>query len=98
MSVGDFVLTSGCPAAVLVVDAIVRFIPGVLGDPLSVERDSFEQKGYLAAPKYTRPAVFEGKEVPNVLLSGNHKKIDEWNAKQSYEKTKRVRPELLLGG
>lgn len=98
LSVGDFVLTSGCPAAVLVVDAIVRFIPGVLGDPLSAERDSFEQKGYLAAPKYTRPAVFEGKEVPSVLLSGNHKKIDEWNAKQSYEKTKRVRPELLLGG
>lgn len=98
LSVGDFVLTSGCPAAVLVVDAIVRFIPGVLGDPLSAQRDSFEQKGYLAAPKYTRPAVFEGKEVPSILLSGNPKKIDEWNAKQSYEKTKRVRPELLLGG
>lgn len=95
LSVGDFVLTSGCPAAVLVIDAVVRFIPGVLGDPLSAQRDSFEQKGYLGAPKYTRPAVFEGKEVPNVLLSGNHKKIEEWNAQQSYEKTKRVRPELL---
>lgn len=95
LSVGDFVLTSGCPAAVLVIDAVVRFIPGVLGDPLSAQRDSFEQKGYFGAPKYTRPAVFEGKEVPNVLLSGNHKEIEEWNAQQSYEKTKRVRPELL---
>lgn len=97
LSVGDFVLTSGCPAAVLVVDAVARFIPGVLGHPLSAKRDSFEEKGYLGAPKYTRPAVFEGKKVPSVLLSGDHKKIDEWNEQQSYEKTKRIRPELLLG-
>ena len=57
----------------------------------------YKRQGYLGAPKYTRPAVFEGKKVPSVLLSGDHKKIDEWNQQQSYEKTKRIRPELLLG-
>lgn len=94
ISIGDYVLTNGCLAAIVVVDAMVRFIPGVLGHELAASEDSFEQ-GILDCPHYTRPEVFEDKKVPQVLLSGDHKKIAEWRHKAAIEKTRRVRPDLL---
>lgn len=94
LSIGDFVLTNGGLAAIVVVDATVRLIPDVLGDPLSAEEDSFE-KGLLDYPHYTRPEVFENKMVPEVLLSGNHKKIAEWRRQAALDKTKHMRPDLL---
>lgn len=93
ISIGDYVLTNGCLAAIVVVDTMVRFVPGVLGHELAASEDSFEQ-GILDCPHYTRPEVFEGKTVPEVLLSGNHKNIAEWRKNAALEKTKRVRPDL----
>ncbi len=94
ISIGDYVLSGGeLPAAVLT-DAIVRLLPGVLNDETSALTDSF-QNGLLSAPVYTRPAEFEGMKVPSVLLSGNHAAIEKWRDAQSYEKTKRIRPDLL---
>lgn len=95
LSIGDYVLTSGCPAAVVVVDALVRLIPGVLGDETSAEQDSFEGDGHLDCPHYTRPFVFEGSEVPSVLISGHHKEIAAWRKEQGLKKTKAVRPDIL---
>lgn len=95
ISIGDYVLTSGCAAAVVLVDAVARFIPGVIGDERSADQDSFEG-GILDFPHYTRPEEFEGIKVPEVLLSGNHKNIAEWRKKKALEKTKRVRPDLNL--
>lgn len=83
LSIGDYVLTSGCPAAIVAVDALVRFIPGVLGDQDSCEQDSFEGEGLLEGPQYTRPNEFEGLEVPPVLISGHHEKIAAWKKEQS---------------
>lgn len=94
ISIGDYVLTNGCLPAIVLVDATVRFLPGVLGHESAADEDSFEQ-GIFDCPHYTRPEVFEGKSVPNVLLSGDHKKIEEWRRKTALEKTKRVRPDLL---
>lgn len=94
ISIGDYVLTNGCLAAIVLVDAMVRFVPGVIGHESAADEDSFEQ-GILDCPHYTRPEVFEGKEVPEVLLSGNHKKIAEWRNEQALKKTKRMRPDLL---
>lgn len=94
ISIGDYVLTNGCLPAMVLVDAVSRFIPGVLGHELAAAEDSFEQ-GRLDCPHYTRPEVFEGVAVPKVLLSGNHKKIEEWRARVAEEKTSRVRPDLL---
>jgi tRNA (guanine37-N1)-methyltransferase len=96
LSIGDYVLTNGCLAAIVVVDTVVRFVPGVLGHELGANEDSFEQ-GILEGPHYTRPEIFEGKAVPEVLLSGNHKNIAEWRKKAALEKTKRARPDLLKG-
>ncbi len=93
ISIGDYVLTNGCLAAIVLVDALVRFVPGVLGHDSAADEDSFEE-GVFDCPHYTRPEVFEGKRVPEVLLSGNHKKIDEWRRQAALEKTKRVRPDL----
>lgn len=93
ISIGDYVLTNGCVAALVLVDALLRFIPGVLGDERAAEEDSFEQ-GDFDCPHYTRPEVFEGKCVPSVLLSGNHKEIAAWRKKAAREKTARVRPDL----
>lgn len=94
ISIGDYVLTGGeIPAAVLV-DSMVRLLPGVLGDESSALSDSF-QNGLLSEPIYTRPAVFRGLKVPDVLLSGNFKAIDEWRINASLEKTKKNRPDLL---
>jgi len=95
ISIGDYVLTNGCLPAIVLLDAVVRFIPGVLGHEFAAEEDSFEREGIFDCPHYTRPEVFEGNAVPEVLLSGNHKKIEEWRRRKAYEKTKHVRPDLI---
>lgn len=94
ISIGDYVLTGGEIAAAVLCDSIIRLIPGVLGDESSALSDSF-QDNLLAPPVYTRPAEFRGKKVPDVLLSGNPKLIDEWRYEQSLEITKKRRPDLL---
>ncbi|AWI12132.1 tRNA (Guanine37-N1) -methyltransferase [Caldibacillus thermoamylovorans] len=94
ISIGDFVLTGGELAAMVVVDSIVRLLPGVLGNEDSPVLDSFST-GLLEHPHYTRPAEFRGMRVPDVLLSGNHKLIDEWRRKQSLKRTLERRPDLL---
>ena len=94
ISIGDYVLSGGEIAAAVVVDAVVRLIPGVLSDETSALTDSF-QDGLLSAPVYTRPAIFNGWEVPEILLSGHEKKIEEWRFEQSEERTKKRRPDLL---
>lgn len=94
ISLGDYVLTSGELASMVVIDAVVRLLPGVLGDEGSAVDESFYD-GLLEYPQYTRPSVFRGMEVPSVLLSGNHAAIDEWRRLQSIERTARLRPDLL---
>jgi tRNA (guanine37-N1)-methyltransferase len=94
ISIGDYVLTGGELAAAVLCDSIIRLIPGVLGDESSALSDSF-QDNLLAPPVYTRPAEFRGLKVPDVLLSGNPKLIDEWRYEQSLELTKKRRPDLL---
>ena len=100
LSIGDYVLTNGAIAAVVVMDAITRLLPGVLGDDLSAVEESFggtgENQGLLEAPHYTKPAEFHGRTVPEVLLSGNHAKIAQWRRTQARERTRRNRPDLLL--
>ena len=93
ISIGDYVLTNGAIAAVVVVDAIVRLLPGVLGHEESAEDDSFSG-GLLEAPHYTRPAEFRGWKVPDVLLSGNHAQIANWRKEQAQERTRKNRPDL----
>ena len=94
ISIGDYVLTGGELAAAVMTDAIVRLIPGVIGDEQSALSDSF-QDDMLSAPVYSRPADYKGWCVPDILLSGNEAKIKEWEMEQSYERTKRLRPDLL---
>ncbi|WP_214826933.1 tRNA (guanosine(37)-N1)-methyltransferase TrmD [Exiguobacterium algae] len=94
VSIGDFVLTGGELATMVMIDATVRLLPDVLGDQASHEDDSFST-GLLEYPHYTRPADFRGLKVPDVLLSGNHAKIETWRREQSLERTYRRRPELL---
>ena len=94
VSIGDYVLTGGELAAAVMTDAIVRIVPGVIGDEQSALSDSF-QDNLLAAPVYTRPAEYKGRKVPDILLSGHEAKIKEWELNQSYERTKRLRPDLL---
>lgn len=94
ISIGDFVLTGGELAAAMIADAVVRVIPGVIGDEQSALSDSF-QDGLLAPPVYTRPAEYNGWRVPDVLLSGHERNIAEWRLQQSVERTKRLRPDLL---
>ena len=93
-SVGDYVLSGGELPAMILIDAVVRFVPGVLGHVLSAEQDSFAD-GLLDCPHYTRPEVLDGKSVPSVLLSGDHEKIRLWRLKQSLQRTKSRRPDLL---
>lgn len=95
ISLGDYVLTNGAIAAVVVMDAIVRLLPGVLGDDLSAVEETFGPTGLLEAPHYTKPAEFRGMKVPDILLSGNHGKIAQWRAEQALERTKQRRPDLL---
>lgn len=94
ISVGDFVLSGGELAAAIVCDAIIRLIPGVLGDETSALTDSF-QDSLLAPPVYTRPAEYKGWKVPDILISGNTPKIEEWREEQAILHTKRKRPDLL---
>jgi tRNA (guanine37-N1)-methyltransferase len=94
LSIGDFVLTGGELAAAVVVDAVVRLIPGVLNDSESALSDSF-QDGLLGAPQYTRPPEYRGKKVPDVLLSGNHSEIEKWRQNQRTERTESRRSDLL---
>ena len=96
VSIGDYVLTGGELAAAVMADAIVRIVPGVIGDEQSALSDSF-QDNLLAAPVYTRPAEYRGWKVPEVLLSGNERLIKEWELQQSLERTQRLRPDLLAG-
>ena len=94
ISIGDYVLTGGELAAAIIVDSVVRLIPGVISDETSALTDSF-QDDLLAPPVYTRPAEYKGWKVPDILLSGNLKEIDKWKEEQSIERTKRLRPDLL---
>ena len=95
ISIGDYVLTNGCLAAIVLVDAIARFIPGILGNKDAAAKDSF-QEGIFDSPHYTRPVHFEGRQVPEVLMNGNHADIEKWRKLKALEKTRRVRPELIL--
>ncbi|TBR15978.1 tRNA (guanosine(37)-N1)-methyltransferase TrmD [bacterium] len=94
ISIGDYVLTGGELPAMVLVDAVVRLIPGVLGDKNSLNFESFEGN-LLEYPQYTRPSDFKGLKVPRVLLSGNHKEIEDWRKKQAIIRTKKRRPDLL---
>ncbi len=94
VSIGDFVMTSGAPAAIVLVDSVARFIPSVIGNALATGQDSFEN-GIFDSPLYTRPPVFEGIEVPPVLLRGNHAEIAHWRRSLALKKTERVRPDLI---
>jgi tRNA (guanine37-N1)-methyltransferase len=94
ISIGDYVLTNGALAALVVVDAVTRLIPGVLGNDQSAAQDSFSH-GLLEFPQYTRPAEFRGWKIPEILLSGHHGAIAAWRKEQSLEKTRRVRPDLI---
>lgn len=97
LSVGDFVLSGGEPAAMVVIDAVARLVPGVLGNPESLDEESFSPAtgGRLEYPHYTRPATFRGCAVPEVLLSGNHAAIASWRAEQARTRTRRRRPDLV---
>jgi hypothetical protein len=97
ISIGDYVLTNGAIAAVVVIDAVVRLLPGVLGDEQSAADDSFSA-GLLETPQYTRPAEFRGWKIPDVLLSGNHAEIAKWRKEQALKRTKQNRPDLIGRG
>ncbi|RPE00923.1 tRNA (guanosine(37)-N1)-methyltransferase TrmD [Aureibaculum marinum] len=94
ISIGDYVLSGGELAAAVLCDSIIRLIPGVLGNETSALSDSF-QDGLLAPPVYTRPAEYKNIKVPEILLSGNFPKIDNWKSEKALERTKRIRPDLL---
>lgn len=94
LSIGDYVLTGGELAACIIADSVIRIIPGAIGDEASALTDCF-QDNLLAPPVYTRPAEFNGWKVPDVLLSGNFARIDRWKEEQAWERTKRLRPDLL---
>jgi len=95
VSVGDFVCNGGEVPAMLIIDAVIRLIPGVLGDETSSRYDSFSHSGLLEHPQFTRPREFRGMTVPDVLISGDHKKIEEWQREQSLQRTAERRRDLL---
>lgn len=95
LSIGDYILTNGALAAAVVCDAVVRLLPGALGDERSPEDESFTDQLLLEAPAYTRPVEFRGMMVPEVLLSGHHAKIEEWKRRKAEERTRANRPDLL---
>ena len=99
ISIGDYVINGGELAAMVVIDAVVRLLPGALGDEDSAKDDSFAESagGGLEYPQYTRPEVFRGMKVPDILLSGDHAKIAEWRRQQALERTRKWRPDLLPG-
>ncbi len=94
LSIGDYVLTGGELPAMVMIDAVTRLLPGVLGKAESLQSESFED-GLLEYPQYTRPAVFKRKKVPEVLLSGNHKEIEVWRSEQALKRTQKCRPDLF---
>jgi tRNA (guanine37-N1)-methyltransferase len=94
ISIGDYVLTNGAIAAVVLIDAVVRLLPGALGHEHSAADDSFSD-GLLEAPQYTRPAEFRGWKVPDVLVSGNHAEIAKWRKERAIERTRKNRPDLI---
>jgi len=94
ISIGDYILTGGEPAAVIIVDAVSRYVPSVVGNERSVRQDSFS-KGILDHPHYTRPREYQGHKVPDVLFSGNHEQIESWRRKKAIEKTRMNRPDLI---
>ena len=96
ISIGDYVLSNGNLAAMIIADAVIRLIPGALGSEMSAETESFSD-GLLEYPQFTRPEVFRGMEVPEVLLSGNHEKIEQWRKEKSLEITRNKRPDLFEG-
>ena len=98
ISIGDYVLSGGELPALVIVDAVARLIPGVVGDEASVSGDTFARDGLLDFPQYTRPAEFRGLGVPPVLLSGHHAEIEKWRRQQALERTRRQRPDLLEKG
>ncbi len=95
LSIGDYVLTNGAIAAAVLCDAVIRLLPGALGDERSSVEESFAQENFLEAPAYTKPAEFRGMTVPEVLLSGNHARIIEWQKQKGIERTVQNRPDLL---
>ncbi len=95
VSVGDFILSGGEPAALIIMDAVIRLLPGVVGDSDSLNADSFSNDGLLGYPNYTRPAEYRGMKVPEILRSGNHKMIKLWRRWKQIEKTLLRKPELL---
>lgn len=95
LSIGDYVLTNGAIAAAVVTDAIVRLLPGALGDERSPEEESFSDPNLLEAPAYTKPADFRGLKVPDILYSGHHAKIEEWKKEMALKRTRENRPDLL---
>jgi tRNA (guanine37-N1)-methyltransferase len=97
VSIGDYVLSGGEVPALVVLEAVTRLVPGVIGREESHGRDSFGEEGLLDHPHYTRPAEFRGMRVPEVLLSGNHAEIERWRRAAALEKTRRMRPDLLEG-
>jgi tRNA (guanine37-N1)-methyltransferase len=96
LCIGDFILTNGALAALVVIDAVVRLLPNVVGNEESTQSESFSaERPWLEGPQYTRPEEFRGWRVPDILLSGHHGKIEEWSREQSRQRTQRVRPDLL---
>ena len=95
ISIGDYVLSGGELPALVIVDAVARLVPGVVGDEASVAGDTFARDGLLDFPQYTRPAEFRGHGVPSVLLSGHHAEIEKWRRQQALERTRKHRPDLL---
>jgi tRNA (guanine37-N1)-methyltransferase len=98
ISIGDYVVSGGELPALVIVDAVARLVPGVVGDESSVAGDTFARDGLLDFPQYTRPAEFRGLPVPPVLLSGHHAEIEKWRREQALERTRRHRPDLLANG
>jgi tRNA (guanine37-N1)-methyltransferase len=96
VSIGDYVLSGGEPAAMVIIDAVVRLLPGALGDEQSIQDESFSE-GLLEYPHYTRPREFRGMTVPEVLISGDHQRVAEWRRQQALQRTRRRRPDLLDG-
>ncbi len=95
ISIGDYVLTNGALASAVICDAIIRLLPGTLGDERSPQEESFSDPNLLEAPAYTKPAEFRGLRVPDVLLSGHHAEIENWKREQALERTRKNRPDLI---
>jgi tRNA (guanine37-N1)-methyltransferase len=95
ISIGDYILSNGAIAAAVLTDALVRLLPGALGDERSSEEESFSDPNLLEAPAYTKPVEFRGLKVPEVLFSGHHAKIEEWKKEMALKRTKKNRPDLL---